>query len=64
MMRVQATPLLCQACGRKWVGELIMEAPADVVIASMKALHCPDCHVGWQRIAMTREPLEKTDYPR
>jgi len=56
MMRVQMTPLRCLQCHHEWAGELIVDAPANVLIASMKALHCPECHVGWKRVALHRMP--------
>ena len=40
----------------EWTGELVMDAPATVLIASMRALHCPECHVGWKRVALLRMP--------
>jgi hypothetical protein len=36
--------------------DLVMDAPAMVVIASMRAIHCPQCEAGWKRIAIATEP--------
>ena len=53
---MQPTPLRCLACRHEWTGELVMDAPASVLIASMRILHCPECHVGWKRVALLRMP--------
>jgi hypothetical protein len=35
--------------------DLVMDAPAMVVVASMRAIHCPQCEAGWKRIAIATE---------
>jgi hypothetical protein len=55
-MILQNTPFLCLACHHRWMHDLVMDAPAMVVIASMRAIHCPQCEAGWKRIAIATEP--------
>jgi DNA-directed RNA polymerase subunit RPC12/RpoP len=51
---VQTTPLRCLSCHHEWIGELVMDAPANVVIASMRVLRCPNCGAGWKRVVLRR----------
>jgi hypothetical protein len=55
-MILQNIPFLCLACHHRWMHDLVMDAPAKVVIASMCAIHCPQCEAGWKRIAIANEP--------
>ena len=54
-MRIELIPLRCLACRHEWTGEVVMDAPAKVVTASMRALVCPECHAGWHRIVMREQ---------
>jgi hypothetical protein len=57
-MRVQSQPFRCGACGREWIGELVWDAPANVVVASMKAVRCPGCACGPRKLFMVTTPAE------
>ena len=52
---IQPVPLRCLACRHEWTGEVVEDAPADVVTASMRALVCPVCHAGWHRIVVREQ---------
>lgn len=57
-MRIERHPMHCLACNHKWMGEMLQEVPAKVWIASIKALHCPNCGKGWRKIALWIEAFE------
>jgi DNA-directed RNA polymerase subunit N (RpoN/RPB10) len=51
-MRIDPTPLRCLSCGHEWIGETVQDASASVLLASLKAVRCPDCGAMWNKIAM------------
>ena len=42
-MRILELPMQCQPCQRLFWGELLVEAPINVALAAMRAVHCPYC---------------------
>jgi Zn finger protein HypA/HybF involved in hydrogenase expression len=46
----------CAACGHRWADWQPTRVPAEVWIASAKAMRCPSCRAGSQRLLMLAEP--------
>lgn len=44
-MKIQRLTMICQAnkCDHEFRGEVVVECPVQVALASMKALRCPKC---------------------
>ncbi|HEY2619634.1 MAG TPA: hypothetical protein VGI78_19995 [Acetobacteraceae bacterium] len=57
-MRIASMPVLCRKCGHRWCADTVIDAPARVIIASWKALHCPQpaCGADWHRLSFVTTP--------
>jgi len=55
-MILQNTAFRCLSCQHEWMDDLVSQAHFRIVIASMQAIHCPKCGVGWKRIVIVTEP--------
>lgn len=58
---LQATPLVCEACGEKWSQKLIVNAPVSVMIAHWRSLQCPECGARWKRLAFRCDEQARRD---
>jgi len=54
-MILQNTAFRCLSCKHEWMDDLVSHAHFRIVIASMRAIHCPKCGVGWKRIVIITE---------
>ena len=54
-MVLQSASFRCLACKNEWMDDLVSHAHFRVVIASMRAIHCPACKTGWKRIVIITE---------
>jgi hypothetical protein len=57
-MRILRMPVRCLSCGHTWNAETVTDAHFRIVIASWKALHCPNpaCRADWRRLAFVTTP--------
>ncbi len=42
-MTIDRRPMACAKCEREFMGELVMNCPVELAVASMKAVRCPYC---------------------
>lgn len=72
-MGIQLTAFHCLKCKHEWIGEIVVNAPLSVAMASIKALQCPMCGANSKNVAFGRgnvpEPApckyqDMTDYHR
>ena len=49
-MRIQPTPFRCLAGPHDFIGELLMDAPITAALAAMRAVRCPECGAGSEKI--------------
>jgi hypothetical protein len=50
-MKIQETPLRCKKCDTRFVGEVVLPAPIEVYLASLKAQRCPKCGADFMSLA-------------
>lgn len=53
---IQAIDLNCGRCGSNFVGEIVVNCPMPVSIASMRTLRCPHCGGDSKKIFMGKKP--------
>ena len=53
-MLIQKDPFHCLKCKHEWIGEVLVDAPVNVVLAVMRELHCPNCGAGARNVAFGR----------
>lgn len=53
-MRIQETPLHCIKCKHEWIGELVVDAPVKVAVASIQSVSCPACGAGTRSVSFGR----------
>lgn len=53
-MRIQETPVHCIACKHEWLAEIVIDAPVEIAVASIKTIHCPECGAGTKKVAFGR----------
>jgi rubredoxin len=58
-MLIIRRPFRCRSCDHLWDAETVNDAPAQLVIASWKALYCPNCGAGWRKLAFITQPDAK-----
>lgn len=49
---LQTVQMRCAECNFLFDGEMVSDAPFNVVVASMKAMHCPNCSAGYKKLLM------------
>jgi uncharacterized protein with PIN domain len=54
--RLEPHRLHCQACGTRWSEELLVNVPAAVYGAQLKALRCPACYANSTKIHLLIDP--------
>jgi Zn finger protein HypA/HybF involved in hydrogenase expression len=55
-MRISEKLFDCLKCGHLFQAELVLEAPASVTVASMKAVRCPKCGAHGRYIGLGVRP--------
>ncbi len=53
-MRIEDTMVHCIACKTEWIAQTIIDAPTEIWVTSVRALHCPKCGAGSKKIAFGR----------
>lgn len=53
-MHIDEKPLHCMKCKHEWIGEMIVNAPVEVVVAAMKSMRCPSCGADARSVAFGR----------
>ena len=56
-MRIELQRFTCQKCGNVFESEIVLDAPIDVAIASMRAVSCPAC--GASKVGLGGEHKDK-----
>ena len=50
-MIVQKLPIYCQACQKKFQGDVVTDAPVKVFVVSVREMRCPHCGAGYKKLA-------------
>jgi hypothetical protein len=53
-MRIQETFVHCMKCKHEWLAQTIVDAPAAIACAAMRAIVCPVCGAGARSVAFGR----------
>lgn len=56
-MKIQKLPVVCESRGHRCRIDIVVEAPVQVAIASMKAARCPEC--GSKKVAIEMKPRRR-----
>ena len=57
-MRIQPQKFRCGKCDYRWTGEIVVDCPVNLYLASLKAIQCPNCDTGTKKIFMERDGAE------
>ena len=52
MTHLQRMAMTCEACGRGFIGDLLMDVPVEHFVAHIRALLCPHCGAGPKKILL------------
>ena len=51
-MKIQIQRLTCMVCEHVFESETVVDAPVEVWIASVRAVHCPQCGAGSEKLGL------------
>lgn len=54
-MNIQKVGVTCASCGHAFDGEIVVDAPISVALESMRALRCPVCRSGSDKLLLGRK---------
>ena len=56
-MRIQKQVTVCK-CGHRFDAEVIVDAPIELFLKSLKSVRCPQCCGGYRKLSFPTEPTE------